>query len=233
MKIHESVAQGTDQWRRLRAGLPTASEMHKIITPVGKRSEQRHRYMARLLVEKLTGNPIDDVPEGLFDVERGKNLEAEAIRKYEYIRDCDTRTVGFVTAADGKTGCSPDRLLIGARGSLEMKVPNPEIHMMYALGFGAVSKDHWVQVQGQLYVMDEIDFVDVMSYCPGLPDSLVRVERDEDFQDAMNDCIIDFLEAFDGHYARCVENGWLRPEGPSVEELAAQAVASGAKVPAL
>jgi hypothetical protein len=40
MKIH-NCTQGTEEWRKLRAGIPTASEFHKIITPkTGQLSKQ-------------------------------------------------------------------------------------------------------------------------------------------------------------------------------------------------
>jgi hypothetical protein len=51
--------QGSMDWYRLRMGIPTASQFHKIVTPGGKLSEQRHAYMYRLIAERLLMESMD------------------------------------------------------------------------------------------------------------------------------------------------------------------------------
>jgi hypothetical protein len=177
MIIHVCT-QGSEEWRRLRMGVPTASEFHRILTPGGKPSKQAESYLFGLLGELMMGRPLD-APSFPW-MERGHDLESDAANWYELQCDIATKIVGFCTTDDGRIGASPDRL-VGDDGLLEIKCPSPDVHVRYLLfPDRGVDAEYRVQVQGQLYVTGR-RWCDVVSYHPELPSVIVRVERDEDY----------------------------------------------------
>ena len=175
MIVHDCL-QGSDEWIKLRLGIPTASEFDKIVTP-GKliASASARKYMCVKLAELLTGKPIEQYVSPWMD--RGTHLEAEAVRYYEMDRGVDTIPVGLVTTDDGMIGASPDRL-VGGDGILEQKCPALETHVSYMLDPLSLGSEYRIQVQGQLWVCER-QWADVQSYYPGVRSVIVRVERDE------------------------------------------------------
>lgn len=172
--IHHDVVQGTEAWLTLRAGIPTASQFHKIITPkTRKLSAQAEDYLYKLVAERALGRYLEDT-RGFYWAERGKELEAHAVAFYEAMRNVTTTPIGFITNDDGTIGASPDRL-VGDDGLLEIKCPAPQNHMAYLLG-DPVSSDYWLQIQGQLWI-SERDWTDVVSYHPDLGGTVIRVNR--------------------------------------------------------
>jgi hypothetical protein len=172
------VAQGSEEWRRLRMGVPTASEFHRILTPTGKPSKSAEPYLCELLGELMMGRPLDS-PSFPW-MQRGHDLESDAANWYELQCDIATSIVGFCTTDDGRIGASPDRL-VGDDGLLEIKCPSPDVHVRYLLfPDRGVDAEYRVQVQGQLYVTGR-QWCDVVSYHPELPSVIVRVERDEEY----------------------------------------------------
>ena len=175
MIIHE-VEQGSPAWHELRAGIPTASEFSKIVTPAKwQPSEQAAGYMNRLVAELLLGHPLDSV--GTEAMERGSDLEEKAALAYELKTGFETVKVGFVTNDEGTFGASPDRF-VGEDGLLEIKCPLPGTHVGYCLS-RSIEKEKLPQIMGQLLVTGR-KWCDIMSYCPGLPRIIIRVERDEE-----------------------------------------------------
>ena len=172
-----NMKQGTDEWKRARLGIPTASQFHRIITAKTlKPSASAQGYLHQLLAEWMLGEPLDEGAETPWMV-RGTALEDEAVRWYELQRDATTTEVGLCLLDDRSAGCSPDRL-VGADGGLEIKCPSAAVHVGYLLG--DPSKDHYAQVQGALWITGR-QWWDVLSYNPSMPQALIRVERDEEF----------------------------------------------------
>jgi hypothetical protein len=170
------VVQGTTEWLSARAGIPTSSQFHKIITPKTRKvSGQAADYAYQLVAERVLGRYLEDT-KSFYWAERGKQLEDEARLYYEMLTGSVTERVGFITNDNGTIGASPDRL-VGERGLLEIKCPAPQTHMGYLLG-DPVSADYWLQVQGQLWIAER-DWTDVLSYHPELPPAIIRVERNE------------------------------------------------------
>ena len=130
MKIID-CEQGTPEWIKARLGIPTASEFHKIVgNATGELSRSRdkkglsetaRKYAYRLVAETLLERELDRVPGTPWAMERGKRLEPLAREQYAFTHDVELRQVGFVTTDDGRVGCSPDGLIVGARGGLEIK----------------------------------------------------------------------------------------------------------------
>lgn len=221
MKVYH-VAQGSPEWAALRLGIPTASEFAKIVTPTGKLSEQSRKYAHLLVAERLLGRPLVALDE-LEWIARGKELEPEAARLYEFDREMDTEPVGFITTDSGLIGASPDRL-VGEAGLLEIKVPAPQTHVGYVLeGFAKLYKP---QVQGQLYVTGR-EWTDWMSYHPELPPIIERVYRDEAYIALLAEALECFCDTLDKMRERArssglvpyVESKRAKPDHPSAPSL--------------
>ncbi len=209
MIIHD-VKQGTEEWRKLRAGIPTASSFDKIITKSGKRSDSQEPYMFALLAERMMGHPRWQFMSDLM--ERGQEQEHRAVEKYEYLKDVETYPIGFITDDNQRFGASPDRG-IGEDGLLEVKVPKDETHAMYLLGSGSVLDKYKVQAFGQLWVSGR-SYTDVISYHPEMPEALIHTERDEKFIAILEELVLEFSAKLEAKALELAEKGWLKPPKP-------------------
>ena len=191
--------QGSLEWVGARLGIPTASQFHRIITPKGRLSLQRKPYLAELIAERALGEPMGSLERGALDgkatvtgwMERGKTLEDQARQYYELVTDTTVEKVGFVWPDESKSvGASPDAL-VGSDGLLEIKCPSAPRHLLN-LASESAPRTYWMQVQGQLWVCKR-RWCDLLSYCPGLPESLHRAEMDEEIQTALDEHIPVFV----------------------------------------
>ena len=196
----------------MRAGRPCASSFHRVITPkTRKRSAQIDQYARELAAERLLGRPLETIPsQAMTD---GTERESQAVASYELTHGVDTEAVGFMTTDDGKIGASPDRIFAG--GLLETKNPKAHTHMGYLLGDGP-DDDYRCQLQGQLYVSG-YPLVDIISCFPGLPDIVVRVQRDEEFIAEMAGHLAYLCDAVDALMTRLGNMGY-RPQEPEEGE---------------
>ena len=201
MKVH-NVEQGTEAWLALRLGIPTASMFSQILTPGGKLSKSARKYAYRLTAERILNRPLDSI-EGLEWVARGKELEPDAVKLYEFEHEVRTIPVGFITTDDGRTGVSPDRL-VGDVGLLEIKCPAPHTHIGYMLdGFGA---DYKPQVQGQLHVAER-EWTDFLSYSDEMPRVILRTVRDEPYIQLLRDALDEFNDMREEMFVKALAEG--------------------------
>lgn len=181
MIVHE-VEQGTPEWLDLRAGLPTASEFSKLITPTGKPSTQYATWAFALAAEKYAGGSIDQW-QGNGITDRGHEFEIEARAYYEFITDRKATQVGFVTDDAISAGCSPDSF-VGDDGLLEIKcalAPKHTQSLAHIRAEGTCPPDYMPQVQGQLFICQRA-WCDLLFFHPQLPPIIVRVEPDKEVQ---------------------------------------------------
>lgn len=199
--------QGTPEWFEARKGIPTASEFSTVLAE-GKEgllpaaimdamvksgcsaeqlasavkaarargaspSQARLKYLRTLAGEIIRGTPED---EGFTNshMERGKIMEDEARDLYAFARGVDPIRVGFIR--NGNAGASPDSL-IGDDGGLEIKTALAHIQIE-RLQKATLPSEHVAQVQGGLWITGR-SWWDFVSYSPGLPPLIIRVERDE------------------------------------------------------
>ena len=209
MIIHD-VTQGTQEWLAARLGIPTSSQFDRIITAAkGDLSKQARKYAHELVAEILLGEPTADSIGNLEWVARGKLLEPQAVQQYEFTNDVETRAVGFATTDDGRIGCSPDRLVVGQRGGLEIKVPMPATHMSYLIdGRG---DDYRQQVQGTIAIC-EAEWWDFYSFHPSLPPALIRTHRDEPYIAKMRAALGEFLDMRDAMLAKARASGFFEAQ---------------------
>ena len=180
--------QGTDEWKAARLGIPTASEFATVMAKgkAGGDSKTRRTYMLKLIGERLTGEPMWSYNNE--HMERGKMMEDEARDLYAMLKDCEPQRVGFIRR--GEAGASPDSL-VGSGGLLEIKTKLPHLHIDAILA-GQLPAEHKAQCQGQLWISGR-EWLDFVSYWPGLAPFVVRVERDEPYISSIRSAIDDFL----------------------------------------
>ena len=187
------VIQGSEAWLQSRLGIPTASNFKKILTATGKLSTSATEYMCELVAESIIGQPCDNSQSSFM--ERGTELEADAVDLYAYQNDVNVERVGFCLRDDGLVGCSPDGL-VGENGGLEIKCPSAKMHVLYLDDEATFVKKYKLQVQGSLYVTGR-KWWDMMSYSPtihsNMPSVIVRCERDEKFIALLDEAMGDFV----------------------------------------
>ena len=179
--FHHDVRQYSEEHDRLKVGIPTSSNFHKIITPQGKPSKQWREYACVLIAERILQRKIDFYKS--TPMERGLIVEAEAADWYEFDQDVTVQRIGFITDVNHTIGCSPDRL-VGNEGLLEIKAPLPQTQVEYWLS-GEVNERFRPQVQGQLYICQR-SWVDILCWHDVLPKIVMRVEPDEKFIKALD-----------------------------------------------
>lgn len=175
--------QGTPEWHAFRLGIPTASCFSDLLASGkgGSESATRTTYMEKLIGERISGSPMWSYSNE--HMERGHEMEDEARKLYEMVADCTTQRVGFMRRNDLQCGASPDSL-VGDDGLLEIKtkLPHLQVKALRRLtkfkGNRRVPPEHADQLQGQLLVSGR-QWVDFVSYWPGMPLFCVRVTRDE------------------------------------------------------
>jgi len=209
--IHD-VKQGTEEWLRLRAGIPTASEFKNLVTPAWKIKTGKavDTYFYKKLAEKWRGSPLPSWGGGVL--EQGSLREAEAIPYYEILSSRRVRRVGFLTTDDGRVGCSPDGLFDDGSG-IEVKCPMPHTHVGYLMS-GEVPDEYLPQIQGALYVTGADRWV-FMSYCPEFPPFIAECRPVAAAQKALRQALAAFCERLEAGYQRLKD---LYGQTPPCEE---------------
>ena len=174
---HYEIEQGTDEWNAIRRGVITASAISDLITATGKPASND---TSRGMLYRLLGERITDTSEPSYyndDMMRGHLLEGFArdlyAKHYAPVVEC-----GFITAELGgiTLGYSPDGL-VGDDGLIEIKSPRAKTHLKSLLT-NEVPAEYMPQVQTGLAVTGRA-WCDFISYTPGLPLFVRRVQRDE------------------------------------------------------
>jgi hypothetical protein len=203
--------QNTPEWDAAHIGIPTASKFDKIISPTGQASKQWEAYAHEILAEEIIGRRVEGYKSP--DMSEGQRREEESASYYEMQTDMDTRKVGFLLNDARTLGCSPDRL-VGEEGLVEFKNPKhgtPAGYLLAERRGCEIDREYWPQLQGQLYI-SERKWVDIVSYYPGMPALVVKVERDEPYINSMAQMLSDFNAKLAKKRARLIELGHLKPK---------------------
>lgn len=181
-------AQNSPEWHECRRGIVTASRFADVLAK--GQGITRRKYLYTLAGEILTG---DVQPSYTNDaMERGHEMEADAVGLYAFERDVEPMTCGFMRR--GRAGCSPDRL-VGENGLLEVKSKLPHLQLE-VLERDDVPPEHKAQIQGQLWVSGRA-WCDFVSYWPRLPLFVKRVYRDEKYIETLAQAVADFVGELD------------------------------------
>ena len=210
MKIY-TMEQGSDEWYEKRIGIPTASQFHNIITPLGAPTtgDRRMKYMYRLIAERVLHQSTDDRFENYW-TKRGKDLEPQARDAFrEYIRVADSiEQVGLVTTDDGKIGCSPDGFLqvAGKRSkeAVEIKCPSPWVQIEYLLE--GTENNYKPQAQGHILIC-KLEALHLWSWHPQTPPFHVVKLRDDDYIKKLSKELYHFCNQLDAETDRALRKG--------------------------
>lgn len=189
MKIID-VAQGSKDWKRARAGLPTASQFGRICTPGRMEyASGATSYIAELLREQVDGRPM--VKKTTAAMEDGTFMEPQVLDYYAITNSVELEFAGFCLADSGKYGCSPDALVKGQSIGVEGKAPELHTHIGWLID-DVLPTAHKIQVLGNLLVTgyERWDFI---SYRKELKPLIIEVYRDDVKKD---------LQVLEGHVDR-------------------------------
>jgi hypothetical protein len=197
--IHEAVEQGTPEWLALRLGRPTASEFKRFMKDdfTLRTGEMPETYLYEKVAERIRKTLLPSAKT--HEMEQGNILEEEALPWYELSHDTWLRRVGFVEAAGGAYGCSPDAL-IGEDSGLECKCPMDTAHLKY-LDRGELPSEYKCQVHGSMFVTGRKRWVFV-SYHRSYRKFVLTVERDEAAMAVMAETMNKFCEKLNATYER-------------------------------
>jgi hypothetical protein len=213
MKIHPCL-QGSDEWHRLRIGIPTASQFSNIVTNTGLivKAERRRKYMCRLICERLLYQSFDDErADRLYWARRGQTVEPAARAAFEQFAKCEVEQVGTITDDDMRYGASPDGIILvnGKRSGegLEMKCPAPWTMMQYLLD--GADEDFTPQVQGNMFV-GGFDAMHLWCWHPNMPPKHVFMLRNEKYQETLGKALYAFCDELDAEEKRARALGEYR-----------------------
>lgn len=198
--------QGTEEWALARCGRATASEFSSVLAK--GQGKTRAAYMRRVLAERLTGKPTENVAHGSWakNLERGHEQEPYAALAYEALTGNMVEPCGFIPHESLMSGCSPD-CLVGSDGGAEIKSVIPTVQVETILA-GGYPSEHKPQIQGCMWVTGRA-WWDFCSYSPDLPDNLrlyvFRVERDDAYIKTLAAEVIVFLREVDALYKQLME----------------------------
>src|SRR5882762_476983 len=113
--------QRSEEWFKVRMGIPTAS-MFGVILAQSDERKGRASYMRKLAGEIITKIPMESYTND--DMERGNQQEPEILARYQFEQDTEVHHVGFIK--NGNKGCSPDGLL-GDDGMVQIKSAAPHV----------------------------------------------------------------------------------------------------------
>lgn len=193
------LPQGSEEWRRARAGLVTASRMCDVMAKIKTgEAAARRDYRALLVAEILTGQPQDDAYMS-DEMRWGVEQEPFARAAYEIATDKLVDQVGLVLHPTiERAAASPDGL-VGIDGVLEIKCPKTATHLQYIMD-RAVPPKYEPQMMWQIACTGRA-WADFVSFDPRLPENLqlfrVRLYR--------NDARIAELEAEVRNFLRDVD----------------------------
>lgn len=187
------MEQRTEEWFAARLGKVTASRVADVLAKIKSgESASRKNYKMELVVQRLTGKQGESFTNAAM--EWGTEQEPFARMAYEAHTGTFVKEDGFV---DHPTiegfGCSPDGIV--GEGLIEIKCPNTANHIETVLDNKVPSK-YIPQMQCQM-ACTGAKWCDFVSFDPRLPEDLqllvVRVERDQEYIDAMEVEVKQFL----------------------------------------
>lgn len=178
-KLYWNIDQGSADWYKLRARIPTASQFHRIITPKKlKLSETRQRYQCEIIAARMLNWQADSLDK-IENIQAGRELEPLAIGMMETLHGIETRRIGFVTTDDGRWGASPDRVMMrGDQIAVTAEAKCPTIPVQFERLLFGYDDEYKCQIQGQLFVT-EADKALFYSFNPRMPPFDIEIGRDE------------------------------------------------------
>ncbi len=188
-------AQGSDEWKKDRAGHVTGSriiDVMKVSKTTGKPLVARENYLFELVTERINGVPLDNV--NAYAMQWGHDCEPFSRNAYEVQSGFTIIEAGFIKNKNvSMVGVSLDGLIEDI-GSWENKSPKDStIHLKTWLN--GMPEDHVYQVQAGMWI-SEREWCDFTSFDPRAPVDaklyVCRVYRDDKLIAKMEDEVAAF-----------------------------------------
>jgi len=176
-----NLNQRSEEWHKLRAGIPSCSRFDKILSP----KQATPSAAQDTLINELIAESIQPPESGFIvsphamtpEMEQGVVLEAEARCCYELEHaKLPVHEVGFVMHDSGLFGGSPDAL-VGEEGGVEIKCPQLATHIGYVRD-GELPDAYKLQVHGYL-VVTGLPWWSFFSYTRFAAPFHLTIKRDE------------------------------------------------------
>lgn len=204
--MSEETVQRSETWFAQRVGKVTASRISDVVakTKTGW-GASRANYMSQLIIERLTGQPVETYSNAAM--QWGTETEPQARAAYEFLTGYAVKEVGFVKHPSIEmSGASPDGLVL-EDGLIEIKCPNSATHIETLLG-GSIDKKYMVQMQWQMACAGRkwADFVSFDSRMPiELQLKVTRVNRDDVMISELETEVKAFLQEVDAKLGKLKE----------------------------
>jgi hypothetical protein len=193
MKIITDIMQGTEAWRKLRAGKFTGSEIHKLMGAKGF-GQTGESYIYEVAASQETGLLNDEFSS--YATERGKEYEEVARNTFAFKYSVEVEQAGAFLSDDFEdVMVSPDGFFrVENKGyyGLEIKCPLLQgLHLKYrgiknAHDLKAIKPEYYWQVQMLIWV-SEFDACYFTSFHPNFPaDKLLHVAKIEPVENDIN-----------------------------------------------
>jgi hypothetical protein len=199
VKYYYDLVQGSDEWKKARLGILTASQTKGLITPTAKLANNKdsRAIVYEKVAERITGRIEESFSNA--DMERGNTFEPFARDLYR-AKIAPVKEVGFIVRDFGgfKIGYSPDGL-VNKDGLIEIKAPGRTKHVK-EICQGEEPKEHMMQFQTGMLVTGR-KWCDYMAYFNGMKPRIVRVYPDIELQNL----IVQAAEILEARIVECIE----------------------------
>lgn len=200
------LVQGSPEWLAARAGSLGASQIADAIakTKTGW-GASRANIKARLVAERLTGEPLDSFTNAAM--QWGTDQEPNARIAYAFLEGHQVTECGLYLHPSIKgTHASPDGL-VGDDGLVEIKCPNTATHIETLKG-RVIPGKYQTQMLWQMACTGR-EWCDFVSFDPRMPEEMQlfvkRLERDDARIAELESLVADFLAEVDADVAELTE----------------------------
>lgn len=166
------LQQGTEEWLQARQGVITGTKLKQVLGTAS--TTLLYEFIANALTPEIALVASEAM-------ERGSELESDAVTLYEANNGKITDAVGFVLHDEYDwLGISPDALVKKGKkyiGAVEVKCPDTKTHIKY-LEDDKIPAEYRAQVMHYFLVCDTIEWLDFVSYDPRIQtDAQLFVKR--------------------------------------------------------
>jgi len=175
--IYNDIYQRTEEWHNIRLGRVGGSES-SVLSVKGKSESGLGAAAFTLLYEKayeiIQKQPVKENIV-TFAMQRGMDLEPEAIHEYELSKMVKVDQVGYILNSDYKyAGYSPDGL-VGEDGLIEVKCPGNSEFMRQIIT-NEIPKQYFFQMQWGMFISGR-KWCDYVVYNPDYDKSPMYIDR--------------------------------------------------------
>lgn len=204
-----NIEQGTDEWRKHRAGVITASNAYLVVKDdkkSGEMPDMKKGYLNQLIGQVCTGL----VPESSsFKQAEWGHMNEELARDAYEARNFSVITQAGLIYKDESLRCaiSPDGLEMDDKRGLEIKSPyTTQVHVDTLLN-GNIKPEYVVQCQYSMWVTgwDSWDFCSYDNRMRGDAKNrlhVIRIQRDEEMMKVFDERIPAFIKKMDEALAK-------------------------------